>query len=135
MSNPFCFEVVTPERVVFDQPVESLVVPGVEGYLGVLYNHAPMVVHLRIGVVRYREPGGDLKRMAISGGFLEVADNRAVILADTAELAAQIDVMRARAAKERALRRLAGRREEIDFDRAQAALQRAIARLRAVGEE
>ncbi|NLO89352.1 MAG: F0F1 ATP synthase subunit epsilon [Clostridia bacterium] len=127
-------EVVTPERHVIKTEADSIVVPAAEGYLGILPNHAPLITSLRIGVVRYRQEGQE-KRMAISGGFMEVADNVVTILADTAELAEEIDVDRATASKERALQRLRERKENLDYARAQMSLQRAIARLKAAGRE
>ncbi|KUK11099.1 MAG: ATP synthase epsilon chain [Clostridia bacterium 41_269] len=126
-------EVVTPERHVIKTQADSIVVPAAEGYLGILSNHAPLITSLRIGVVRYSLKGQE-KKMAISGGFMEVADNVVTILADTAELAEEIDVDRAIAAKERALQRLRERKENIDYVRAQLALQRALARLKAAGK-
>lgn len=127
-------EVITPERVLFREPVDSLVVPGAEGLLGVWPDHAPMVVALKIGILSYRA-GGERKRVAVAGGFFEVVDNHAVVLTDAAERAEEIDVLRARAAAERARRRLAERDAQWDLERAQAALQRALNRLRTAGAE
>ncbi len=93
-----------------------------------------MVVLLRPGVLRYRQHGR-LKRIALSGGFCEVADDRIIVLADTAEKAEDIDILRAQDAKNRALRRLRSRDESVDYARARAALERAMARLKAAGEE
>jgi F-type H+-transporting ATPase subunit epsilon len=123
-------EVVTPERLLFQEEVDSLVVPATEGYLGVLPNHAPLITGLDIGVVTYRKEGKDYK-VAISGGFLEVNDNRAVILADTAEIGTEIDRVRAEEAVERARERLTNRPEDLDIMRAELALKRALARLKA----
>ncbi len=134
MAEAFEFQVITPERVVISMETSSLVVPGAEGYLGFLPDHAPMVVLLKPGVVKYKV-GSEYRRMAVTGGFMEMANNKAVILADAAELAEEIDVMRARRALERARERLASRQEGIDFARARAALERAVARIRAAGEE
>jgi len=131
VGKMFTFEVVTPERIVTREDVESLIVPGADGYLGVLADHAPMVVLLRPGVVKYRRDAA-WQRMAVSGGYLEVAaGNKAVVLAPTAERAEEIDRDRAGAARRRAEERLRARRREIDPDRAQIALQRALARLHA----
>jgi len=127
-------EVVTPEHHVCTLETEAVVVPAFEGYLGVLPNHAPLITQLGIGVVTYKV-GGQEKKIAITGGFMEVADNKIVILADTAEMAEDIDIERAIAAKERAERRLRERAENLDYVRAQAALQRATARLKAAGKE
>lgn len=131
MAGTFMLEVVTPERIAWSDEVEFLVVPGIEGELGILRNHAPMIAGLKIGVVRFVEPGGELRHMAISGGFLEVMDNEVKLLAETAEHGREIDILRAKAAKERAERRLAERADQISYARAQMALQRAIARIRA----
>ncbi|GAW93840.1 F0F1 ATP synthase subunit epsilon [Calderihabitans maritimus] len=123
-------EVVTPERVVFSEEVDSLIVPAAEGYLGVLPNHAPLITGLEIGVVRYKQ-GGRESKMAISGGFMEVYENRAIILADTAEKGDEIDLERAQRAKERAEKRLKERPPDLDVVRAELALKRALARIKA----
>lgn len=130
-ENTFMLEVVTPERIVWSDEAEFVVVPGAEGELGILKNHAPMVAGLKIGVIRFIDDGGELRHMAISGGFMEIMDNDAKILAETAEHGREIDILRAKAAKDRAERRLAERADQISYARAQMALQRAIARIRA----
>lgn len=132
--------VITPEGTeLHDQPCQVLVVPIASGgSLGFLVNHAPMLVHLRAGVVRFKVDG-QTHLMAVSGGFLEIENNRAVILADAAELDEDIDVQRARDARQRALARLEQARKDknskVDVARAQAALQRSLARLRAAGDQ
>jgi len=132
-SGNIRLEVITPERIVLGEDTESIIVPGARGYIGVLPGHAPMVVSLKIGLVKYRQ-GGAYRRLAVSGGFFEIAGDKAVVLAETAERGEEIDVTRARAALERARRRLAARRDTtIDMARAEAALQRALTRLRAAG--
>lgn len=134
MAKVFGFEVITPERVVVQEEVESLIVPGAAGYLGVLAGHAPMVVLLRSGVASYRRES-EWRRMAVHGGYLEVAaGGRAVILAPAAERAEEIDRQRALRARQRAEGRLRARQPEVDFARAEAALQRAVARLQARGD-
>ncbi|KNZ68413.1 ATP synthase F1 subunit epsilon [Thermincola ferriacetica] len=127
-------EIVTPERIVFSEEVEFVVVPGEEGYLGILANHAPIVAALKIGVMKVIQNQKEIK-LAISGGFMEVSKNKLVVLADTAERGDEIDVARARAAKERAEQRLASRTHDIDLVRAELALRRAIARIKAAGYE
>jgi F-type H+-transporting ATPase subunit epsilon len=124
------FEVVTPERVVLSLDIESVVVPGALGYLGVLPNHAPLVTGLKVGVISYIKDGVK-RKMAVSGGFMEVVDNKVVVLADTAELGEKIDVARAQAAKERAEKRLAERSSDLDIARAEFALKRALSRIEA----
>ena len=128
----FMLEIITPERRVLSEEVTSLVVPTADGYVGVLAHHAPMVAGVAIGVLRYRRDDA-WHAVAVSGGFMEVADNRAVVLARTAELAGEIDVMRAEAALQRARERLADRSAGIDHTRAENAMLRALARIRAAG--
>jgi F-type H+-transporting ATPase subunit epsilon len=130
-DSTFMVEVVTPERVLYQDEVQFLVAPGAEGELGVMRNHAPLVAALSIGVLRYRDNTGQPKRMAVSGGFMEVIDNVARILAETAEHGDDVDVMRAKAARERAEKRLQARDENLNLARAEMALKRAIARLKA----
>lgn len=130
-ENTFMLEVVTPEQILFKDEVQFMVAPAVEGELGVMRNHAPLVAELKIGVLRYKDISGETKRMALSGGFVEVIDNTARILAETAEVGEEIDVLRAKASKERAERRLAERDQNINYIRAQMSLQRAISRLNA----
>lgn len=134
-ENTFMLEVVTPEQILFKDEVQFLVAPAVEGELGILRNHAPMVAALKIGVLRYKDVDGNTKRMALSGGFIEVIDNAARVLAETAEHGDEIDILRAKSSKERAEKRLAESDENINFTRAQLSLQRAIARLKAAGIE
>ena len=131
-ENAINFEVVTPEKVIFSGNIDSLIVPAALGYLGVLANHAPLVTALEIGVVTYRQDGKP-KKMAISGGFLEVVNNKAVVLAHTAEEGEKIDVSRAQSAKERAEKRLSERSADLDVLRAELALKRAICRIKAAG--
>lgn len=130
-ENTFMLEIVTPEQILFKDEIQFLVVPGAEGELGVMKNHAPLVASLKIGVLRYKDVAGNFRRMALSGGFLEVVDNVARVLAETAERGEDVDILRAKAAMERAERRLAQRSEDINLARAQMALQRAIARIKA----
>ncbi|MBC7074565.1 MAG: F0F1 ATP synthase subunit epsilon [Syntrophomonadaceae bacterium] len=130
-ESTFMLEVVTPERIVLRDEVQLAVFPAVEGELGVMKNHAPLVAALNIGVLRYKNQDGTQRKMALSGGFVEILDNVARVLAETAEHADHIDIARAKAAKERAERRLAQRDETISHIRAEAALKRAIARLKA----
>lgn len=102
----FTLSIVTPERVYYDGKVSSLVVPGTEGYLGVLSNHAPLITSLRNGRIEFRDEKDAVHILAVSGGFLEVFDNKATLLADTVEAAEEIDVNRAQQAFERAKKRL-----------------------------
>ncbi|MDA5108151.1 F0F1 ATP synthase subunit epsilon [Brevibacillus thermoruber] len=122
-------EVVTPERVVYSGEASMVIARGVQGDLGILPNHMPMVTPLKIAPVRIKTEGEKEIRMAVSGGFMEVRGDKVTILAETAELPEDIDVERAKAAKERAEKRLIDKHPDLDIRRAERALQRAMARL------
>ena len=124
-------EIVSPEELLFKDEVQFVVVPEVNGELGVLRNHAPMIAALNIGIMRYTDTDGAIKKIAMSGGFMEVMYNEARILAETAEPGSQIDVLRAKAAKERAEARIAAKAADTNMARAEMALQRSIARIKA----
>jgi|YNPNPStandDraft_1061719.scaffolds.fasta_scaffold27472_2 F-type H+-transporting ATPase subunit epsilon len=135
MPGTFQLEIVTPERSVFRDEVISLVAPGVEGQFGILVHHAPFIAALRPGAIKIRDRNNREILLATSGGFFEIARNQAVLLADTAEFAAEIDVARAQAALERARERLRGGRiTEVDRERAERALERAAARIRVAAQ-
>ncbi|GAB6159027.1 F0F1 ATP synthase subunit epsilon [Desulfotomaculum varum] len=131
MAKTQRLDIVTPEKVVFSEEIEFIVAPGADGELGILPEHAPLVTALKIGVLRIQQ-GGKFFKVAVSGGFMEVKNSRVVVLADTAERADQIDVERARAAKQRAEQRLAAKSPDIDIARAEIALQKALNRIKAV---
>jgi F-type H+-transporting ATPase subunit epsilon len=127
----FKLTVVTPEKVVLDQDVRSIVAPGSEGYLGILTDHAPIITGLIAGKLTVTEPSQKTVDYAISGGFLEVSNNVATILADAIEMPDVIDVERAKKAEQRARERLMHRSDpNIDVARAEAALARAQNRLK-----
>jgi len=122
-------DIVTAERVVYSQEVDTVVAPGVEGQLGILPHHAPLMTILQAGELVARR-GSEEDILAISGGFLEVRPDRVIILADSAERAEEIDIERAEAARRRAEERLRDRKAEgLDETRAEASLRRAIARI------
>jgi F-type H+-transporting ATPase subunit epsilon len=129
MSN-IKLEIVSAERVVYTEDVEAVIAPGIEGQLGILPHHAPLMTILQAGELRVRR-GAEEDIMAISGGFLEVRPDRVIVLADSAERAEEIDVSRAEAAKQRAEQRLKERgvTPGLDEARVEAALRRAVARL------
>lgn len=127
--SSFKLDIVTAERVVYSGDVDAVIAPGVEGQLGILPHHAPLMTTLQAGELRVRR-GGEEDSLAISGGFLEVRPDRVIVLADAAERAEEIDVARAEAAKKRAEQRLADRHAAgFDESRAEASLHRALARL------
>jgi len=121
-------DIVTAERVVYSDDVDVLVVPGIEGQLGILPHHAPLVTMLQPGELRIKKEGTELC-MAITGGFIEVRPERVIVLADAAEREEEIDVQRAEAAKRRAEERLRERPQGIDSAKVEAALRRALIRL------
>ena len=128
-EKSFKLEIVTPERIVLTQDATSVVVPGSEGSLGILANHAPLMAELTVGEVKIRDAEDREQRLAISGGFMEVASNTVRILADTAEKAEEIDIQRAEEALARARERLKAADSNIDLIRAETALKRALTRL------
>ena len=122
-------DIVTAERVVYSAEADIVIAPGVEGQLGILPHHAPLMTILQAGELVVRK-GGEEESLAISGGFLEVRPDRVIVLADQAERAEEIDIARAEAARKRAEQRLADRHATgLDATRAESALRRAVARL------
>jgi F-type H+-transporting ATPase subunit epsilon len=91
----FRLSIVTPEKIVYEGDVVSLIVPGIEGYLGVLSHHAPLITALQTGKIEFKDADNKLLIFAVSGGFMEVSHNKATLLADTAEHSDEIDVERA----------------------------------------
>ena len=129
MADKILLEIVTPEKKVLSEYVDIVMAPGEEGEFGALPNHIPFLTKLKVGELRFRV-GNTTRFVAIMGGFAEVLPDQVTILATAAEEAGEIDVIRAKAARERAERRLREAKDRLEFGRAQAALQRAIARLR-----
>ena len=124
-------DIVTAEKLVYsEEEVDELIVPGIEGELGVLPLHAPLLTMIQPGVLRIVK-GGEEVEMAITGGFIEVRENRITILADAAERGEEIDVARAEEARRRAQEHLAVKEVTADMLRAEAALKRALVRLKA----
>ena len=123
-------EIVTPERLAFSETVDSVQLPGVEGELGVLPHHAPLVSMLGLGEPRIRR-GGQEESFAIAGGFLQVRPDKVVVMAEMADMAAEIDLERAQEARREAERALeVGFHEGADLAAARAALQQALLRIR-----
>ncbi len=122
-------EIVTPERKVFDETVDTVTVPTATGEVGILPNHAPLISSLKPGILSYTNQGAT-ERMVISGGFIEVNSNKVSILADVAETSGEIDVEVARLerdAAEKVLSSWSGTQEEFETEREN--LERAQARL------
>lgn len=123
------FEIVTAEKVVLSDQVDIVVAPGIEGELGILPSHAPLVTMLQPGELVVRKDGQETT-MFVRGGFLEVMDNRVTVLADVAERAEDIDLARAEAAKRRAEEQLKSGTQIQDLAAAEAALRRALLRIK-----
>jgi F-type H+-transporting ATPase subunit epsilon len=132
MAGPIRLEIVTPEKIVVSEDAQIVMSPGMLGEFGVLIGHTPFLTSLKAGAVRYTDAHGSEHMVFVSGGFAEALPDRVTILAESAERRRDIDLERARAALERAQKRLAEQRskEEFDFVRVQAALQRALMRLK-----
>ncbi|MFC1928913.1 F0F1 ATP synthase subunit epsilon [Chloroflexota bacterium] len=122
-------DIVTAERVVYSEEVDVVIAPGVEGQLGILPHHTPLMTTLRVGEMVVRK-GGEEFSLAISGGFLEVRPDRVIVLADVAERVEEIDIARAEEAKRRAEERLSHHTPGVDMARAEAALHRSLIRLK-----
>jgi F-type H+-transporting ATPase subunit epsilon len=124
-------EIVTAERTVFQENVEMVVAPGIEGQLGILPKHAPLMTALTFGeLIIHRENQPD-EFIAIGGGFMEVGPEHVTILADSAERAEEIDIARADEARERAQKLMEQKhREDVDFALAEAALRRSLIRMK-----
>ena len=126
---PIKVSVVTAEQSVLEDEVDMVVAPGIEGQLGILPRHAPLLTALQPGELRLKKGGGEIA-LAITGGFLEVRPDQVTVLADAAERAEEIDLARAEEAMKRAQERLAHRTEDLDLERATAALRRASVRIK-----
>lgn len=123
-------EIVTPEKLAYAETVDSVQLPGIEGELGVLPGHAPLVSMLGVGELRIRK-GGVEESFAIVGGFLQVRPDKIVVMAETADMASEIDLEKAQEARREAERALeSGFQEEGDLAAARAALQQALLRIR-----
>lgn len=131
MAKNFQLAIVAPDRSVMDEPVQSVVVPGAAGYLGVLAGHLPMVAALKPGIVEYLGQNNQRQYVAVGGGFAEVTPNRVTILADSADLATEINVSSQEAALEEALKALRGENSSMNSEEATLEVERAMARIRA----
>jgi F-type H+-transporting ATPase subunit epsilon len=128
MPDTFQLEIVTPEKMVVNDVAEELQMPGKNGYLGILPGHAPLITELAVGEITYRS-GSDVHHLSVAWGFAEVLPEKVTILAETAERPEEIDLGRAKEARQRAEERLKSTNPEIDFERAENALQRAETRI------
>jgi F-type H+-transporting ATPase subunit epsilon len=130
--STFLLEIVTPERKVYAEEANMVVVKGVAGELGILPNHIPLVTPLKVAPITVKRQGQSDQVIAVNGGFMEVRKDKVVILAESAELPEQIDLDRAKSAKERAEKRLAdakAKADDINVKRAELSLMRALNRI------
>jgi F-type H+-transporting ATPase subunit epsilon len=128
MADKIQLEIVTPEKVALREAVDEVTAPGLNGELGILPDHTPLISQLKTGILSYRQ-GSERKQLHVSGGFVEVQADRVSVLSDVAEKPEEIDLDRAQRARERAERRLAASGDDTDFDRAELKLQRALIRI------
>jgi len=138
MADTFKLEIVTPDKKVVDTVAEEIQIPGKNGYLGVLPGHAPLITELAVGEITFRENSGSSsneQRLAVAWGFAEVLPDKVTILAETAERPSEIDVERARKAKERSEQLLSSGDTSVDVERALDALHRAETRLQVAGKK
>lgn len=134
MADTFQLEIVTPEKKVVETRAEEVQIPGKNGYLGVLPGHAPLITELSVGEIKYRENTTE-QRLAVAWGFAEVLPEKVTILAESAERPSEIDVERARSAKQRAEQRLTSGDPNVDVERALDSLHRAEARLEVAAQK
>lgn len=127
---PILLEIVTPEKLAYSDTVDAVVLPGADGEMGVLPHHAPLLATLGIGELRIRK-GGEEDHFAIVGGFVQVRPDKVVVMAETADMASEIDLEKAQEARREAERALeAGFHEGADLAMARASLQQALLRIR-----
>ncbi len=132
MAENLKLEVVTPEKSVVSEEAQIVMAPGSLGEFGVLIGHTPFLTTLKIGTIRYKDAGGTEKYVFVNSGFAEALPDKVTVLAESAERRKDIDIERAKAAMERAEKRLDEDRskEDIDFYRARVALTRAVERVK-----
>jgi F-type H+-transporting ATPase subunit epsilon len=128
MPDTFQLEIVTPEKMVVRDVAEEMQIPGKDGYLGILPGHAPLITELAVGEITYRN-ANVTHSLCVAWGFAEVLPDKVTILAETAERAAEVDVSRAQAAKQRAETALGNCATEEDFKKTAGDLKRAETRI------
>lgn len=129
MAKTFHLEIIATDRIFFSGEVEHLVITAIDGLLGILAGHEPLVTSLPTGELKYLV-NGEWKYAAISEGFIQVMPDSSIILADTCELPEEIDIKRAQEAKERAEELLRQKQSIKEYYETQAALNRAMNRLK-----
>ena len=127
-------EIVTPERVVVSENVDEVVLPGLEGEFGVLHGHIPFLTALKVGVLSYKKDGKE-EHLAVSWGYVEVTADNVKVLAETAEKATEIDLSRAKTAREAAEKILTAGKGDDDYEEAKVRLEKAIIRVQVAGKK
>lgn len=133
MAETLELEIVTPDKKVVSDRAEEVQIPGLNGYLGILPGHAPLITELAVGEISYRRDGNTVN-LSVAWGFAEVLPHKVTILAETAERAEEIDVKRAEEQRQRAEQHLKSGDPNIDYERALNALRRAETRLAVVAK-
>jgi len=133
MADKFFLEVVTPQKAVVSEDIQSISAPGSEGEFCALKGHTTFLTSLKTGAIRYKDASGSERMLFVSGGFAEVLPDKVTILAESAERRGDIDLGRAKEAQVRAEKRLSDKAADIDLVRAEAALQRALFRIKIAG--
>lgn len=128
MASPFSLEIVTPDKKFFEEEVEMVSVTGIEGQLGIMKNHIPLVTPLAISKIKIKQ-NGQTRVAAVAEGYVDVKKDKTIIVTDAAEWSDEIDVNRAELAKKRAEEILESKRDNVDFTRAEIALKKAINRI------
>lgn len=131
MAKAFRVSVVAPDRTVFEGDVTSLVAPGVEGYLGVMAGHEATIVALKPGIIEALDSTNQREHIAVGGGFLEVSGESAIVLAEDARLAKEIDTAKEQELLDEARRALRGESTDMTKEQAQQELERALTRIKA----
>ncbi len=130
MADKLHFQITTPEKTVFSDTVDEVILPTPMGEIGILPHHVPLVSLVKPGEIRIKK-GSDTSYLAVSGGFIQVHPDKVVVLADTAERAEDIDEMRAEQARARAQRMMEEKRSDsVDFAAVAAKIEKELARLR-----
>ena len=134
MADRLQLDIITPERGLLSEPVDAVTLPGLNGELGILPGHTPLISQLRTGVLSYTQ-GGATKRLLVSGGFVEVSDDRVAVLAELAERPEEVDATRARTERDQAEKLLnAATGSDDETERARTQFERASARLLIAGD-
>ncbi len=131
MATQFLLSVVSPDKSVVEEKVDSLIAPGTEGYFGIWHGHVPLIAALRPGLVEYTDSTTNRHYIYVGGGFAEIQGEKVTILADEAERATDIDIARAEAHLEEARKALRGEDSSVDSMDAVLEVERAVSRIKA----